>query len=79
MHHSHHHLRLSPALLAEGRFPQNRFKEVVPEAVALSGLSADFLASLPGEARREYLAAYSRARRLALMGEVMEKGDKRVS
>lgn len=80
MHHRHQHLRLSPAALSEGRFPQSSCKPVVPETAALSGLSADFLASLPGEARREYLAAYSQARRLALMGEMAgEKGDRRVS
>lgn len=69
-------------MLAEENFVQNRFNKSVPEALAISGLAAELLEILPSEARREYLAAYSRARRLALMGalqEARERRNKRIS
>ncbi len=70
----------SPSTLSGWRFPAgNPRLEETPSGFAATGLSAEVLAALPREARREYLAAYHRAQHLVAGVSMPDQGGKRIN
>lgn len=55
--------------ITSAHFPDLHIHSARDEAdvLAISGLSPEFLAALPGEARHEYVAAFRRARHLSVL------------